>query len=187
MEREEVVGRWKERRERQNEKQQKCKRRVGVGEGLGRVKMKRGLMRLSRTTRDFSSHLKPGHITRASGTIVSKWEGQKSSQYRSLHAYLSFSAAWHLKVATFKQPMRRLICLQSLYCSLDRRATVTSKSICKLSRRNNILLSVEDEWPTFLLCYSHLILPLSPLTVALTDYTWQRLDERRWWLGACFL
>jgi len=56
-----------------------------------------------------------------------------------------------------------------------------------LSWRNNILLSVEDEWPTFLLCYSHLILPLSPLTVALTDYTWQRLDEGRRWLGGCLL
>lgn len=74
-----------------------------------------------------------------------------------------------------------------LLCSLDRSTAVTSMSICKLSRRNNILLSVEDEWPTFLLRYSHLILPLSPLTVALTDYTWQRLDERRWWLGACLL
>lgn len=74
-----------------------------------------------------------------------------------------------------------------LLCSLDRSTAVTSMSICKLSRRNNVLLSVEDEWPTFLLRYSHLILPLSPLTMALTDYTWQRLDERRWWLGACLV
>lgn len=49
------------------------------------------------------------------------------------------------------------------------------------------MLSIEDEWPTFLVRYSHLILPFSPLTVALTDYTWQRLDEGRWWLGTCLL
>lgn len=42
------------------------------------------------------------------------------------------------------------------------------------------MLSIDDEWTTFLVRYSRLILPLSPLTVALTDCTWQRLDEGRW-------
>lgn len=49
------------------------------------------------------------------------------------------------------------------------------------------MLSIEDEWPTFLVRYSHLILPLSPLSATLTDYTWQRLDEGRWRLGARLL
>lgn len=93
--------------------------------------------------------------------------GAESTRHRSLGAYLHLSS------------------LPSVFSSPDRRATVTSKSICKLSGRNNILPSIEDEWPTFLVRYSRLILPHSPLTVALTDYTWQRLDEGRWWLGAC--
>lgn len=50
---------------------------------------------------------------------------------------------------------------------------------------NNTVLSIEDEWPTFGVRYSHLILPLSPRTVALTDYTWQGLDGGRWQPGVC--
>lgn len=40
------------------------------------MKMKRGLMRPSRTTRDFSSRVKPGYTNRAFGTAVTKCEGQ---------------------------------------------------------------------------------------------------------------
>ncbi len=40
------------------------------------MKMKRGLMRQSRTTRDFSSRIKPGHMKQAFGTAVTKQEGQ---------------------------------------------------------------------------------------------------------------
>lgn len=40
--------------------------------GKGRMKMKRELMRPSRTTRDFSSHVKPGHMNGAFGTAVTK-------------------------------------------------------------------------------------------------------------------
>lgn len=149
------------------------------------MKMKRGLMRQPRTTRDFSSHEKPAHMNQGFWHSCDPVRGAESTRHRSLGTYLHLNRL--LKVATFKKPQRSLIRLPSVSSSPDRRATVTSKSICKLSGRNNILPSIEDEWPTFLVRYSHLILPLSPLTVALTDYTWQRLDEGRWRLGACLL
>lgn len=38
--------------------------------------MKRGLMRLSGTTRDLSFHVKPGHTNRASGTAVTEREAE---------------------------------------------------------------------------------------------------------------
>lgn len=56
----------------------------------------------------------------------------------------------------------KLVYMPYLLYSPDGKAAVTSKRICKFSGRNNFLVSVEDEWPTFLLCYCHLILPPQP-------------------------
>lgn len=89
MRREEVVGRQKEKA------QKKAGRKYTRGGGKERMKMKRGLMRPSRTTRGSSSCVKPG-CDRVTGT--------ESPRHRSLHAYLSHSASRLLKVATFKQP-----------------------------------------------------------------------------------
>lgn len=48
-----------------------------IKEGGGEImKMKRWLMRQSRTTRDFSSHENPAHMNQAFGTAVTLGEGQ---------------------------------------------------------------------------------------------------------------
>lgn len=68
------------------------------------MKMKRGLMRQSGTTRDFPSHVKPGNMNWGFWHACDRVRGTESSRHRSLGAYLTLSAVRLLKVATFKQP-----------------------------------------------------------------------------------
>lgn len=83
MEGGEVVGRLQEKKAAENIR----------GDGRKRMKMKGGLMRPSRTTRDSSSHVKPGHINRGFWHSCDQVRGTESPRHRSLHAYLSLSAA----------------------------------------------------------------------------------------------
>lgn len=68
MREEEVAGRHKEKAgEPENKAGDNTRWRKKEG-----MKMKRGLMRPSTTTRDFSSHVKPGYINTVFGTAVTK-------------------------------------------------------------------------------------------------------------------
>lgn len=67
---------WRD--EKEKHEQQRMPGRIQEGGGVGgeRMKMKRGLMRQSRTTRDSSSHEKPAHTDWAFGRAVTQREGQ---------------------------------------------------------------------------------------------------------------
>lgn len=136
------------------------------------------------------------HMDQDFGRAVT-WRGEQNLP----GAYLHFSR--DPKVASLERKKKRKTAVEEfnpsacclLSSSPDRRGCSHSPNNQKKASANcqaeiNAPLSIEDEWPTFLVRYSHLIPP--PTTTppprpssssssppAPTDYTWQRRDEGR--------